>query len=362
MKKSKSLVLLGGICLAMMLVLLPFVSAYAGSESKDLPKRISFASHRVGTGNNAVATALCKVASEHSGMMVIVLPGSGASAWIEPMNKSGTPELGFAHILDIWWGYSGEVSPVPLPGNPLGTEPFYPASKNLRVLAAGPRLWVGIIARADAPFKTLRGAKGKRMAGGFVAHPGAYSGLIACLANQGLSEKDFKVVVVPGAKGGVTALIEGRVELAMAAVGMPVATEANAKFGICFLPLSMDPADIKEAMKVFPGAAVKTRKPGPPGVKVPTPILTYPLMITTSTHLSNKVAYNLVKTWWDYHKETWKMHPIAKGWAPKDFVIKNVTVPYHPGAIKFYKEQGAWDSEMDKIQERLLGGEYPFLD
>jgi len=294
--------------------------------------------------------------------MVVVVPESGAAAWIVPMNATGKPELGLAHILDIWWGYSGKVSPVPIPGNPLGTKPFYPASKNLRALVAGPRLWVGVIARADAPFKTLREAAGKRLAGGFSGHIGAYACLIACLANQGLSEDDFKAVIVPGAKGGVSALIEGRVDSAMSSVGMPISREANAKFGIKFPPLSMDPADVKATKEVFPGATVKVRKPGAPGVKVPTPVLNYPLMVATSTHLPDKVAYVLVKAWWDYYKETWGMHPLAKGWAPKDFVIKDVTVPYHPGAIKFYKEQGAWNSEMDKIQERLLKGEYPFLD
>jgi TRAP-type uncharacterized transport system substrate-binding protein len=200
------------------------------------------------------------------------------------------------------------------------------------------------------------------MAGGFVAHIGAYATLVASLANQGLTEDDFKVIVVPGAKAGVTALIEGRVDFAMGSVGMPVVTEANARLGVRFLPLSTDSKDVKALKKAFPGGTVKVRQPGPPGLKVPTPLLTYPLMVTTSTHLPDEVAYALVKGWWENHQETWGMHPVAKGWSPGDFVIKDVTVPYHSGAIKFYKEKGAWNSEMDKIQGRLLNGEYPFLD
>lgn len=359
--REKSLILIAGFISFLTLDFACLHSADA-AQTANLPKRISFASHKVGTSNNAITTALCKVASERSGILVVVQPTGGASAWISPMNNTGIPELGFAHIQDIWWGYSGKVSPEPLPGNPLGTKPFYPPSPNLRSLIAGPRLMVGLICKADAPFKSLRDAKGSRLAGGYAAQISAYSSVVACFANEGLVESEFKVVTVPGAAAGVTALMEGRVDLASASIGMPVVSEANARVGVRFLPLSTKPEDVKAVAKVFPGSTVAVRQPGPPGVKEPTALMNYPLMVTTSTHLPDHVAYALVKTWWDNHKETWTLHPACKDWSPKDFVIKNVTVPYHPGAIKFYKENGAWGPEMDQVQERLLKGEYPFLD
>jgi TRAP-type uncharacterized transport system substrate-binding protein len=219
-----------------------------------------------------------------------------------------------------------------------------------------------MISKANAPFKTVREAVGKRIAGGFAAHVGAYAPLVACLHNVGLREADFEVVVVPGAEAGVRALMEGRVDLCSASVGMPVVSEANTTIGVRFLITSMDSKGIKAVKEVFPGAMIKVRSPGPPGINEPTPLLNYPLMPVTSTHLPDEAAYKLVKTWCDYHKETWPIHPACKGWEPKDFVIKDVTVPYHSGAIKFYKEKGVWDAEMDTIQARLLKGEYPFLD
>ena len=72
--------------------------------------------------------------------------------------------------------------------------------------------------------------------------------------------------------------------------------------------------------------------------------------------MTDDVAYTLVKTWWDYSKELWPMHPQLRGWGPDLFVWKDAPVPYHPGAIKFYKEKGVWTPDMEDLQKRLLGG------
>jgi TRAP transporter TAXI family solute receptor len=279
------------------------------------------------------------------------------------MSKTGNPELGSAHTMDAWWAYTGKVSPTPVPGQMLGTKPYYQPNPNLRVLMAGPRMATGFLVRANSPIKTAKDLVGKRVASGYLGQPSAFVSMVADVLNAGITTLEgFIRVEVPGPVPGVNAVIEGRADATNAAVGMGVVAEADAAVGVRFLPGSTDPKDIKKATDVYPGGTYKIWKPGTAGIKVDTPLWTYATFCVTSTHLPDAVAYELLNAWWNYYKETWPLHPACPGWTSEMFVIRDTTVPYHDGAIKFYKEKGVWDAAMDKIQERLLKGEYPFLD
>lgn len=368
MKKKRVWMLFGITCLALMVVILPFMAPHATSApaappKANLPERISFASHAVGTSHHGIVTGLSKVATDHSPIMVVASPTAGPPAWVPLMNQSGKPELGSAHTMDAWWAYTGKVSPTTVPGQMLGTKPFYQQSSNLRVLMAGPRLATGFLVRANSPFKTAKDLVGKRVASGYLAQPSALVSMVTDVLNAGITTlEDFVQVKVPGPVPGVKAVMEGRADATNAAVGMGVVAEADAAVGVRFLPGSTNPKDIKRATEGFPGGTYKVWKAGPAGIKVDTPLWTYPVLCVTSIHLPDAVAYELLNTWWKYCEETWPLHPAFKGWTSEMFVLKETTVPYHNGAIKFYKEKGVWDASMDKIQERLLKGEYPFLD
>lgn len=329
----------------------------------DLPKRITFATFPVGSGNYAIGNALAKVASENGPIMVVTRPGASASAWVGTCNDKGLPEIGLVHILDAWWAFSGKLSPEPLEGDPYGVKPFYNPNPNLRMLIGGPSMWVGPVARADKDWKYFSDAKGSKLAGGFSAHPGAYAGLVALLAADGLSEaRDFNLISVATSNASVKAFAEGRADLALGSVGNAAITEANATKPVRFLNVSSDPESVRKAQKAFPGARIATYTGRTSGIAEDTTMLTYPMVVVTSTHLSDDTAYTLTKTWWENYEKTWPIYAGCQGWEAKDFVIRNATIPYHDGAIRFFKEVGAWDADMDRIQSELLAGGYPFLN
>jgi hypothetical protein len=278
------------------------------------------------------------------------------------MNREGKPEIGIINVSEAWQAYTGKVTPKPLPAGAAEMKAPYPANSSLRMLTMGTDLTVGIPVRADSPIKSIADMKGKRMTWGYPAFPAGILAGLSMLATCGVNLEDITTVPVPEVVGGVRAVMEGRADgAATAAIGMGIVTEADAKVGIRFLPVCQDPAGIQIAQGIMPGGHVKIRSAGPAGVKQDTLLWHYGIAITSSTHMPDEVAYSLVKTWAENWKELEPVHPQLRGWRPEVFVQKLATIPYHPGAIKFFKEKGLWSSEMDRNQETLLRGELPFL-
>jgi TRAP transporter TAXI family solute receptor len=336
----------------------------APAPAPKLPEKITFATHRVATSQHAIVTIMSKLFSEKSPILVAVEATAGPSAWVPLMNTNGNPQLGSAHPMDVWWAYTGKISAKPIPDNMLGNLPPYAqAYSNLRILAASARLSSGSLVRADSPYKSFRDAKGSRLASGFAGQFSSQIAMVTDLVNANLTLKDFKEVAVSDIVAGVNALAEGRVDVTNCAPGTPAANEADAKVGLRWLSASGDPADVKRSMDVFAGGTYEIIPPGPPGLKEPTRLWTYPVMIVTSTFLPDEVAEVLLTALWDNVKSLVGSHnTFDTVTTPDKLFVRNPTVPYHTGAVKFFKKKGLWDAKMDTYQDRLLKGEYPFLD
>ncbi len=74
----------------------------------------------------------------------------------------------------------------------------------------------------------------------------------------------------------------------------------------------------------------------------------------THKNATEQVVTTVAKAIWDNVDQLPPFHPVFKEWTRDRAVDPDVTVPYHPAAIRFYKERGLWTARMDEAQKRLL--------
>ena len=75
--------------------------------------------------------------------------------------------------------------------------------------------------------------------------------------------------------------------------------------------------------------------------------------IAAGAHNDTETVYQVVKTIYDHHDEWKSVHPIARRWNVKH-AIDNAVQPFHEGAVRYYKEKGIWDAQMEAKQKELL--------
>jgi len=140
-------------------------------------------------------------------------------------------------------------------------------------------------------------------------------------------------------------MARGRLDVALVTPGTGASKQQNAMLkshgGLRFLPLETTPEALARQRKVYPESFTLTLQPSPatPGVVGPTPVIAYPHFLTVSRHTPADVVYKVVKL---MHRSKEKL---AQGFVQfKNFDPNNMapstSVPYHPGAVKFYKEAG----------------------
>ena len=303
----------------------------------EFPRTAAIGTNPAGTGAHSLGSGLAAVGSTATPISVRVQPFNGPNAWM-PLLQSGEIEFGIMNILDAKMAQTG-------------TGNYKRPTPEVRVVSGGVfPFTVGWFVRDKSDIKETKDLKGKRMAWDYGGHAITQTLQLIFLEAGGIKPTDLIQVRVSNINDGARGVVEGRIDVAETGIGIGLVEEVNAAEPVRFL--SLPNTDTAKAILAKSGVSLVKSDPTT-GIKGDTYVIGYPLHLVGSTKVSERAVYTLVKAWWENLSELQTKHPLFKKWTKEMQALTNFTVPYHPGAIKFYKEVGVWtpvhESRMKEI-------------
>jgi TRAP transporter TAXI family solute receptor len=214
----------------------------------------------------------------------------------------------------------------------------------------------GVAVAADTGITSFAELRGRRVP--YVrAAPALNVSMEAYLACGGLTWDDVVRVDFPGYDAKWNGVINGDVDVAFGTTvsGPPFRLEASPR-GIHWLPAPHDDEGCWERMQaVGPyftkhtatrGASIDDENTHEAGT------YPYPLLTTLATQ-DNDFVYSLTRVINENYDEFKDADPGAIGWAIESQVFDWV-VPYHDGAVNYWREVGVWTDEIEAHNQALI--------
>jgi uncharacterized protein len=189
---------------------------------------------------------------------------------------------------------------------------------------------------------TLADLKGKRVSTG---SPGSATEIMASRAIEAIGldkDKDFQRERL-GVAESVNAITDRRIDAFFWVGGIPTAAIAGLAATADVKMKLIDHADIVDKMNEKYGKLYsKSRIKGGtyPGYKTDCDVAEVWNLIVTGSRMSDEEAYNIAKTLVEKKDDIVKVHKEAESFSLDNQVQDRSPVPFHPGALKYFKEKG----------------------
>ena len=305
-------------------------------------KSITIGTNPSGTLYNLLGGLMAKTFQSELKIRATAQPYAGSSVYL-PLLDKGEITMGLNSSLDTALAYNGK-------------DPYKSPLKKVRSLI---RFWVlpyAYFARGDSGITSIDQLKGKRVVVGFKANVALANLNRTMLLASNLTVNDVVETAVSGIPDGINAVVEGRVDAATIAVGVPIFQKADSTTpgGLRILALNEGTTDqfMSEHTKGSKTYVVEPSKRNA-GVVGPTKIAAFDSYVNIAADVSDEDAYKLAKVMYTKWLELGKEHPVFKGLKPDEIVPPTNVAPYHPGAIKYYKEAGIWTDAHEKNNASL---------
>lgn len=318
----------------------------ASAQDIKLPGQIAWTAYDTGSAGYNQAVAIGGALKNELGVDLRVLPGKNDVSRNEPL-RQGRVQFSATGVGASFMAQEGVFE--------FGEKRWGP--QPIRVLLANNgniNLAVGVA--GDIGVKTYADLKGKRVAWVRGA-PALNVNVTAYLAFAGLTWDDVEKVEFGGFGDSWNAIINGQADAAFAATnsGKVYELEASPR-GIVWPPLPHDDAEGWARMRAIApffqpnnatvGAGMSKDNPYEGGA-YPYPVL------TAYESQDGDLTYNMTRAMVEMFPQYDGKAPGIGGWALERQNFK-WAVPYHDGAIRYFKEKGVWNDEAQAHNDRLI--------
>lgn len=253
-----------------------------------------------------------------------------------PLLQSGEVDFGYANGAESAFAFTGE-------GN------FDRAHPNVRLVGEMFKLTTGLMAPCDLNLKSVNDLNGKsdlRIAAEYTSSTIIPFYIRGALATGGLGYDDFQTVPVSSFVDGINALGDGLVDISLvslnAGAGQQAAVKLQDRGGLCYISMN-EGAEAEAALTdILPTGIIATlpQNDNVNGLQTwGASIIRVPWMLLTNADVDDQLVYDLTKTI-HQNKDALGQAFGAFNRANFDAMAPANSMPYHPGAIRYFEEVG----------------------
>jgi TRAP transporter TAXI family solute receptor len=297
---------------------------------------LKFLTLPAGTGQYTTAVAINNLINQDTNVKMF-LQTVASSLAIPKAIQSGEVEIGNNILPQAFWAYNGQ-------------NVFDNKHPDLRVLLTGEDMLWSYVTHGGTGVKTIADLKGKRVNWDF----GVVSSLNTEVAKTILevygidAAKDVKSVPTDSYNKPITDLVDRKSDAGFASVYGAKIAEFASQVKPVVLEIPPDKANAIHAKLpyIFPDVTRGDTE----GIAKGIPVVSTPVITYTNKSLGDETAYLLVKTIIEKKSKLIEANQVFSQWK----LVRPVGIPYHPGAVKYFKEAGLWTNEMEQEQQKLL--------
>src|SRR5690606_34129115 len=321
------------------------LSASATAQVK-LPSTLAWSAYDVGSGGYNQAVAIGNALKQELNVSLRVLPGKNDISRTLPV-KTGQVQFSANGVGGSYLAQEGVYE--------FGAPDWGPQPIRALLLNTSDQV-LTVVAAKDSGVKTVADLKGKRVAW-VIGAPSLNHNITAILAFANLTWNDVQKVEFGGFGAAMDGIVNNQVDAAFtSSISGKAYQIAKSPRGLVYPVIShQDKEGWKRLNAIAPfffpfmgteGANLSKESPAESAT------YPYPVLMSYASQKTDLV-YNMTKAMVELFDKYKDAAPGNSGW---DVKRQNFTwaIPYHEGAIRYWKEAGLWKPEHQKHNDRLI--------